>query len=125
MNQDKLKKLAKKYGTPLYVYDQSIIERQFGVLNDAVLYPKKRIYYAAKANSNLYILKKLRRLGAYIDTSSPGEIWLALEAGFKRSQILFTGNNPSNQELKFVLRKKILINVDSLSQLERIGKLAP
>ncbi|MEX0877565.1 MAG: diaminopimelate decarboxylase [Candidatus Spechtbacterales bacterium] len=125
MNNQRLKQLAKKYGTPLYVYDAGIIERQFNLLDKAIKYPNKRINYAVKANPNTHILKFLRKLGAYADTSSPGEVWLALEAGFKPRDILFTGNNLTEDELKFVLNKKVFINVDSLTQLERIGKIKP
>ncbi|MDX1607930.1 MAG: diaminopimelate decarboxylase [Candidatus Spechtbacterales bacterium] len=125
MTNLRLKQLAKRYGTPLYVYDGATIERQFNVLNNAITYPKKRINFATKANPNIHILKLLRRLGAYVDTSSPGEVWLALEAGYKPKDIVFTGNNLTEEELKFVLKKGIFINADSLSELEKIGKLAP
>lgn len=125
MTNQKLKQLSKKYGTPLYVYDKAVIERQFNALNKAIKYPNKRINYAVKANSNIHILKLLRKLGAYADTSSPGEVWLALEAGFKPRDILFTGNNLTEKELGFVLGKKIFINADSLTQLEKIGKYRP
>ena len=125
MTNQKLKQLAKKYETPLYVYDGDVIEMQFNLLNNAIKYPNKRINYAVKANPNVHILKLLRKLGAYADTSSPGEVWLALEAGFKPRDILFTGNNLTEKELRFVLSKKIFINADSLTQLEKIGKLKP
>jgi len=125
MMNAQLKKIARQYGTPLYVYDEATIERQFRALDSAVLYRQKRIYYAAKANNNVALLDIIRRLGGYLDVSSPGEIFLGLKAGFKPSQLLFTGNNLLDEELKYALKKRIFINVDSLSQLERLGDLAP
>lgn len=109
----------------MYIYNQEVIEKQFSKLDKSIKYSPKQIYYAAKANSNIHILKLMRRLGASLDTSSPGEIFLGLEAGFKPKQILFTGNNLADSELKFALNKGIFINADSLSQLEKIGKMAP
>lgn len=125
ISNTQFKNLVKKYDTPLYVYDEAVIREQFEKLNKDVTYKKKRIYYATKANSNLAILKIMRRLGAYLDTSSPAEIFLGLKAGFKPAQMLFTGNNLREDELVYALKKRVFINVDSLSQLERIGKLAP
>lgn len=125
ISNSQFKNLVKKYDTPLYVYDDAIIREKFEKLNKAVVYDKKRIYYAAKANSNISILKVMRRLGAYLDTSSPAEIFLGLRAGFKPAQILFTGNNLREDELMYALKKRVFINIDSLSQLERVGKLAP
>lgn len=117
------KNLAKRFGTPLYVYDVSVIERQWKALKSAIKYEPHQIYYAEKANSNLHILKLIKKLGAYLDVASPVEIYLGLKAGFSSEEMSFTGLNLSKEELEYVLRKGIVINADSLSQLEAIGKL--
>ena len=71
------------------------------------------------------ILKILKDLGAGIDAVSPGEVYLALKAGFSPNKILFTGNNVTDEEMKFVKKHDVLINIDSLSQLKRYGKNYP
>lgn len=117
--------LAKQYGTPLYVYEEDLIRRRYGELRDSITYSPARVYYACKANSNISILKILAQDGAWLDAVSPGEIFLALKAGFSPGRILFTGNNVTDEEMKFAVREGVLVNVDSLSQLERYGKINP
>jgi len=77
--------LARLYGTPLYVYSENMIKRRYRELKKALnlYYPRNRILYAAKANTNLSVLRVLLEEGAELDTVSPGEVFLALEAGFK------------------------------------------
>jgi diaminopimelate decarboxylase len=115
--------LAKKYGTPLYLYDEDIIRNKVKSLYDSVDYKKFRIYYSCKANSNLEIMKVIKDEGAFLDCVSTEEIRLGLLAGYDTKDILFTGNNSTQQELEFCIENQITVNVDSLSQLERYGKL--
>ncbi|SVE28080.1 uncharacterized protein METZ01_LOCUS480934, partial [marine metagenome] len=119
------KDLVGTFGSPLYVYDASLIRQRLRALREAVTYPLTDLHYACKANTNLSILRLLRDEGAYIDAVSPGEVFLALKAGFTADQILFTGNSVTDDEMQFLLDRDILINIDSLSQLERYGRLAP
>lgn len=114
--------LAEKFDTPLYVTSERRIRDNYKRLHEALVsnYQKTRIYYAAKANSNLSILQILQAEGAYLDAVSPGEVWLALKAGFSPEKILFTGTSVRTDELKTVLSSKITVNVDSISQLERL-----
>jgi len=116
--------LAEKFDTPLYVISESRIRENYKRLHDALIrnYQKLRIYYAAKANSNLSVLKILETEGAYLDAVSPGEVFMALTAGFPPERILFTGTSVRNDELKFLADSKITVNIDSLSQLDRLLK---
>src|SRR3990167_3932023 len=122
ISNTQFKALAKKYGTPLYIYDASLVERQFNALRYAISYEPKRIHFAVKANSNLYILKLLRNLGAGFDVGSPTEFYLAKKVGSKNADISVTGRNFSTEELRYLLKNNAVINADSLSQLEAIGK---
>ncbi|HDN62470.1 MAG TPA: diaminopimelate decarboxylase, partial [Candidatus Bathyarchaeota archaeon] len=72
---------------------ESTIREKYRVLSEALSrnFDSYRILYSAKANTSLSILKLMNRLGAYIDAVSPGEIYLAMEAGFQPERILFTG----------------------------------
>lgn len=117
------KNLAKKLGTPLYVYEAETIRHKYLELVKNITYPKLRIYYACKANTNILILKLLQKLGAKIETVSEGEITLTLKAGFKPRDILYTSTSVSKKELSFVIKNKVQVNLDSLSQIELYGKM--
>ncbi|MBS7646276.1 diaminopimelate decarboxylase [Candidatus Bathyarchaeota archaeon] len=118
-------KLAETFGTPLYVISENKIRENYKKLREAFSkrYPKFRILYSAKANTNISVLKILHSEGAYVDTVSAGEVYLALSAGFHPNEILYTGVNVGDKELKYVLNEKVMINLDSLSQLNRLLKL--
>jgi len=116
------KELAEEFDTPLYVISEKRIRNNYTHLHDALIhnYDKIRIYYAAKANSNLSVLKILKTEGAYIDAVSPGEVFLALKAGFSPERILFTGTSVRTDELHFIANSDVIVNIDSFSELERL-----
>jgi len=118
-------KLASKYGTPLYVYEAETIRSRFNNLTDNIDYKKLKIHYACKANNNPHILKLLKSLGSNIETVSPGAVTIAMKAGFKPKQIIHTCNGMTGDELKFLIKHKIMVNIDSLGQLQNWGKLNP
>src|SRR3989338_10022575 len=115
--------IAEKFGTPLYVYDEDVIRHNYRELSESFSYPNVSVYFAAKANTNQEILKILRAEGAGIDAVSPGEVLSALKAGFSPAQIMFTATSVTDEEMQFALSKNVLVNVDSISQLERFGKM--
>jgi diaminopimelate decarboxylase len=118
-------KLAEEYGTPLYVMSERKIRENYRRFKSVFSkkYNKTRVFYSAKANTNLSILRILKSEGAGIDVVSQGEASLALEAGFLSDDILYTGNCADEDELQYLLEKQVMINVDSLSQLERLLKM--
>lgn len=118
--------LAEKFDTPLYVISETRIRQNYKRLHNALKqnYEKVKIFYAAKANSNLAVLKTLENEGANIDAVSPGEVFMALTSGFTPDRILFTGTSVRNDELKFLADSGVTVNVDSLSQLDRLLKIA-
>jgi len=118
--------LAENYDTPLYVIDEMRIRKNYQRLHKAFTqyYPNFQILYACKANTNLAILKILEDEGSGIDAVSPGEIYIALLAGFKPEKILFTGNNLRDDEMLFAVKAGAMINIDSKSQLLRLSKIA-
>lgn len=121
----KAEDLVKKYGSPLYVYEKDVIKKRCSDLIENIDYEKLKIHYACKANTNLAILKILKREGCNIETVSKGEVLIALRAGFKPEQIIYTCSNIAEEELKFLLKNKILINIDSFGQLKKYGRLNP
>ena len=117
--------LADEYDTPLYVVCENVIRENYRRLNSALKrnYDKTRILYAAKANTSLSVLTILRSEGAEADTVSPGEVFLALEAGYKPTQIMFTGTSVKDDEMRYLVDADVRMNVDSRSQLERLIKI--
>ncbi len=117
--------LAQEYGTPLYVTDEMRVrdnyQRVYQAFNNE--YADFKIFYAAKANTSLAMMKILEQEGSCIDAVSPGEIYTALLAGFEPERILYTGNNVTTEELQFALDAGVRMNLDSISMLERLAEL--
>ena len=121
-----VKELAQKYDTPLYVVSEKRIRDNYNRVHDALIrnYKYVRVYYAAKANSNLTVLKILQSQGAYLDTVSPGEVFMALVSGYTPDRIMFTGTSVRNDELKMLADANITVNIDSQSELDRLLKIS-
>lgn len=117
--------LCEKYGCPLYVYDTAIIERQYKRLVDAFEVSNLKIHYACKALTNVSILKFMKSLGAGLDTVSIQEVRMGLEAGFKPTDIIYTPNCVSMEEIKLAVEVGVHINIDNISILEQFGHAYP
>ncbi len=113
--------LADVAGLPVYVYDAETIEHQVLRLQSAFAGMQHRLMYACKALTNLSILRLMRELGTGLDTVSIYEVHLGLRAGFQPSDILFTPNMVSYQEVQEAVTLGVHINIDSISVLERFG----
>lgn len=117
-----LLKIAEEYGTPTYVYDGDKIKDNYNKLKSAFGTKRKvKFFYAMKALNNINILNLMLKLGAGIDAVSINEVHLALRAGFDKSDILYTPNMVSWQEVKEAIELGVNINIDNLSFLEKIG----
>ncbi len=119
------KDLLKKYGSPLYVYNENILRDRCREIKNLIPYPWFNVNYSIKANSNLELLKIIRNEGLNVDAMSPGEIFMLLKAGFNPSDILYIGNNVSADEMIFAIEKGVTVSVDSVAQLKLFGKLNP
>ena len=117
----KLEDLVQNYGQPLYVYDAQSIENQIKRLKNAFAQVPLQIKYAVKALSNLNILRLMRQQGLGLDTVSIEEVALGLKAGFEPSEILYTPNCVSFEEIQEAVRLGVVINLDNISMLERFG----
>lgn len=117
--------LAQEHETPLYVYNGNRIIENFSRIKEAFAASgaKPRIHFAMKANSHLAVLQLLLKQGAWIDAVSVDEVRIALKVGFSRERILFTGTSVSNSELKQLIELGIRINIDSFSQMRRMGEM--
>ena len=121
-----LLQIAKKYGDPVYVYDTEKIISQFNRLSKAFSNVSKlKLNYAAKALSNISILRLMNSLGSGLDTVSIQEVQLGLLAGFKAEDIIFTPNGVSLEEIEEAANLGVRINIDNLSILEQFGTKHP
>ncbi len=120
-----LKTIAQKFGTPTYVYDLDRIKKQYRLFQEAFPWPKLGIFYAMKANYNHSVLTTLKNLGAGIDAVSPGDLHMAISWGFEKSRIIYTANNMKDTEMDEVVGTGVLLNIDSLSRLEKYAKKYP
>ncbi len=126
MNHENLRSIAKEFGSPIYVYDAEKIKFQYNRLKNAFSGVKNlNLNYAAKALSNISILKYLRELGTGLDTVSIQEVNLGLEAGFEPQNIIFTPNGVSLSEIEEIAHLGVQINIDNLSILEQFGSKHP
>lgn len=117
--------LAKQYGTPVYVYNERILRERCRNLKNLVTYPKFVVDYSAKANCNLAFLQIVKSEGLEVDAMSPGEIFMERKAGFAPEEIFYICNNVSAEEMQYAIDAGVHISVDSLSQLEQFGQIAP
>lgn len=114
--------LCQEFGTPLYVYDASKIISQLKSLKNAFSETDVKIKYAAKALTNISVLKLVKKQGAGVDVVSIQEAQLALGAGFSPNEIMFTPNCVDFEEIVAGVELGLNINLDNLSVLEKFGK---
>ncbi len=121
ISNEQLIAVANEYGTPVYVYHAEKIAEQYKKLTSAFSAHPTKFYYACKALSNVNILKYMRSLGANIDCVSINEVKLALVAGYKPEEILYTPNCVDFFEIIAATELGVRINIDNLSILEQFG----
>lgn len=122
LTREQLLGAAGEYGTPVYVYHAERINEQYLQLINAFKDTDSRFFYAAKALTNIHVLRYIREIGCNVDCSSINEAKLALYAGFEPSNILYTSNNIAFEEIEEAKNLGIHINIDSISNLEKFGK---
>ena len=116
-----LTQAAREFGTPVYIYHAEKIREQYKKLTDAFASTDTTFFYACKALTNINILRYIKEIGCNVDCSSINEVNLALHAGFEPSQILYTSNGISFDEIRQAVTAGVHINIDSLSNLEKFG----
>jgi diaminopimelate decarboxylase len=118
-----LSKFVENYKQPVLVYDLKIIEERVKWIKSWK--GLGQVHFAVKSNFNLEILKHIKALGCGADVVSVGEIKRSLEAGFKMSDIIFSGVGKSREELTWAIENDIYqINVESHSELKKIIEIA-
>jgi len=126
MKNKDLISIAKKFGTPTYVYDAEKIKSQYDrLINSFKSVANLRINYAVKALSNISILKYINTLGSGLDTVSIQEVMIGIKAGFPVNKIIYTPNGVSVAEIQRVAKMGVNINIDNLNVLEQFGSSNP
>ena len=120
-----IKEIAKKVGTPFYVYSTATLRRHFDLFESALSGIDHLICYAVKAASNQAILRTLANFGAGMDVVSGGEYKRAREAGVEGSQIVFSGVGKTGAEMKLALTEGVRqFNVESEEELLVLSAIA-
>jgi diaminopimelate decarboxylase len=123
--QVSLEEIARRFGTPCYVYSRAAIEASFARFAGALAARRSLIAYSVKANSNLAVLGLMARLGAGFDIVSGGELARVLAAGGDPRKVLFSGIGKTQAEIEQALRAGICcLNLESEAELERVSAVA-
>ena len=120
-----LDRIARRFGTPCYVYSRAALESAYRAFADACSGHDALICYAMKANSNLAILATFARLGAGFDIVSGGELKRVIAAGGDPAKVIFSGVGKTEAEIGYALATGILcFNIESAPELERVARVA-
>jgi len=123
--QVSLEEIARRFGTPCYVYSRAAIEGNFARCANALAGRRSLVAYSVKANSNLAVLGLMARLGAGFDIVSGGELARVLAAGGDARKVVFSGIGKTQAEIEQALRAGILcLNLESEAELERVAATA-
>ena len=123
--REQLLSIAGQYGLPLFVYDAEVIRRQIETLKSAFGAPAHEIRYACKALNTIAILRLINQNGCGIDTVSPGEITMALQAGVPANQISFTPSGVLTSEYEIAISTGVRIHTDQIHILQWLNKNHP
>ncbi len=117
--------LARKYGTPSYCYSFNRLKNNINCFKKNFNSFAPLICFAVKSNTNLNLIKEIKKFGLGADVVSMGELMLALKAGINPKKIVFSGIGKTSKEIEFAINKKILlINVESRSEIKEIERIA-
>jgi diaminopimelate decarboxylase len=126
------KKLLSIYNSPLYVYQGDILRQTIARITKSIPYPHTKFHFASVTNGNVSLLQIFNNCGWGIHANTPGDIYLALKAGFYPEKIVYSGSNLSNEEMTQLLNWGITtFNLDSVAQLRvfcdvyQLEKLTP
>tara|TARA_A100001011_G_scaffold348923_1_gene387094 strand:- start:2016 stop:3230 length:1215 start_codon:yes stop_codon:yes gene_type:complete len=118
-------KIANKFGTPLYCYSFSKLKENIDNFKKSFKSFSPLICFAIKSNTNLNLIREIKKFGLGADVVSVGELMVALKAGINPNKIVFSGVGKTSKEISFAIKNKILlINAESLSEVKEINKIA-
>ena len=117
--------IAKKFGTPTYCYSYKRLKENISSFKKSFKLFSPLICFAIKSNTNVNLIKEIRKLGLGADVVSMGELMMALKAGIDPKKIVFSGVGKTSPEIIYAIDKKILlINAESKSEILEIERIA-
>ena len=120
-----LQKIANKFGTPFYSYSYSKIKENITNFKKSFRSFSPLICFAVKSNTNVNIIREIKKFGLGADVVSMGELMMALKAKINPRHIVFSGVGKTSNEISYAIDKKILlINAESLSEIKEINRIA-
>ncbi len=120
-----LQKIANKFGTPFYSYSYSKLKENITNFKKSFRSFSPLICFAVKSNTNVNIIREIKKFGLGADVVSMGELMMALKAKINPRHIVFSGVGKTSNEISFAIDKKILlINAESLSEIKEINRIA-
>ena len=121
----KVEDIAKKFGTPTYCYSYKRLKDNINNFKNNFKSFSPLVCFAIKSNTNVNLIKEIRKLGLGADVVSMGELMMALKAGVNPKKIVFSGVGKTSKEISYAIDKKILlINAESKSEIIEIEKIA-
>ena len=117
--------IAKRYGTPAYCYSYNQLKNNIYNFKKNFKSFSPLICFSIKSNSNINIIREIKKFGLGADVVSIGELMMAIKAGINPKKIVFSGVGKTSKEIEYAIDKKILlINAESKSEIKEIDKLA-
>ena len=121
----KVQDIAKKFGTPTYCYSYSQLKENINNFKKNFKSFSPLICFAIKSNTNVNLIREIKKFGLGADVVSIGELMMALKAGINPKKIVFSGVGKTSNEINYAIDKKILlINAESKSEISEIEKIA-
>ena len=121
----KVQDIAKKYGTPTYCYSYARLKKNINNFQKNFRSFSPLICFAVKSNTNVNLIREIKKFGLGADVVSKGELMMALKAGVSPKKIVFSGVGKTSEEINFAIQKKILlINAESESEIREIDRVA-
>ena len=121
----KVQDIAKKFGTPIYCYSYAQLKKNINNFKKNFNSFSPLVCFAIKSNTNVNLIREIKKLGLGADVVSMGELMLALKAGINPKKIVFSGVGKTSNEISYAIDKKILlINAESKSEIIEIERIA-
>ena len=125
IEKTKVQDIVKKFGTPIYCYSYKQLKKNITNFKKNFKSFSPLICFAIKSNTNVNLIREIRKLGLGADVVSMGELMMALKAGVKPKKIVFSGVGKTSNEINYAIDKKILlINAESKGEINEIERIA-
>ena len=121
----KVQDIVKKFGTPIYCYSYRQLKKNINNFKNSFSSFAPLVCFAIKSNTNINLIREIRKFGLGADVVSVGELMMALKAGIDSKKIVFSGVGKTSNEISYAIDKKILlINAESKSEIKEIERIA-